>query len=107
LGLAAIELKISKFRRVKQINALEAFPLQYHTDAIGVQAKLLRYGRKFMRLRGAHHCYCNGKAFYKHDGELVEVRIDGRIMVDAAFFQKMNPNYFQLTDLDIGDAYNL
>jgi hypothetical protein len=28
-----------------------------------------------MRLRGAHHCYCNGSAFYMRDGEPVEARI--------------------------------
>jgi hypothetical protein len=107
LGSAAIELKISKFRGVKRINTLEAFPLQYHTDTEGVRAELLRCGREFMRLRGTHHRQCNGKAFYKRDGELVEVHIDGRIMVDAAFFRKTNPNYFRSTALDFGDATDL
>jgi hypothetical protein len=31
----------------------------------------------------------------------VEVRIDSRIMVDAAYFRKMNPNYFRPTVLDL------
>ena len=60
LGSAAIELKIPKFRGAKRINALEAFPLEYHADTTRVQAELLRCGRKFMRLRGAHHSKLQG-----------------------------------------------
>jgi hypothetical protein len=107
LGSATIELEIPKFRGTKRINALEAFPLQYHTDATDVRAELLRCGQKFTHLRGAHHRYCNGNTFYKRDGQLVEVRIDSRIMVDAAFFQKMNPNYFRSTDLNMVNTYDI
>src|SRR5450432_3051885 len=61
-----------------------------------------------MSLRGAHHRYCNGSAFYMRDGELVEVRIDCRIMVDAACFWKMNPNYFRPTVfIDLDHGYDL
>jgi len=91
MGSAVIELTISKFRGAKRINELEAFPLQYHAGGTGIRAELLRCGRMFMRLRGTHHCHCSGSAFYKQNGELVQVPIDGRIMVDAAFFRKMNP----------------
>lgn len=109
-GTAPIELKIPKFRGSKRISALQAFPLQYHSDATGVEAELLRCGRKFMSFmlpKGTNHCYCNGTAFYKRDGELVQVRVDGRIMVDAAFFRKMNPNYFRSTDGALEDAIDM
>jgi hypothetical protein len=105
VGLFPIELKIAKFRGAKPIDALTAFPLQYHTETTRVRANLLRCGRKFMRLRGAHYYYCNGSAFYMRDGEPVEVRIDGRIMVDAAGFRKMNPNYFKPTVIDLNFAH--
>ncbi|PMD60205.1 P-loop containing nucleoside triphosphate hydrolase protein [Hyaloscypha bicolor E] len=97
LGLFPIELKIAKFRGAKYIKALEAFPLQYHAEARTVRADLLGCGRKFMSLRGTYHRCYNGSAFYVRDGQQVEVRIDGRIMVDAACFRKMNPNYFRPT----------
>ncbi|KAG9242067.1 hypothetical protein BJ878DRAFT_426724, partial [Calycina marina] len=51
-GLLPIELKIAKFRGAMRINALEAFPLQYHVQATGIRADLLRCGRKFM----SHGC---------------------------------------------------
>ena len=79
--LVPIELKIAKFRSAKRINALEAFPLQYHVQATEIRADFFRCGRKYMSLMGANHCYCNGSAFYMCDGELLEVRIDSRIMV--------------------------
>ncbi|XTI91278.1 hypothetical protein V2W45_1459734 [Cenococcum geophilum] len=106
LGWLPIELKIAKFRGIKHINALEAFPLQYHAEATTVRADLLECGRKFMSLRGTHHRYCNGSAFYVRDGQQVEVRIDSRIMVDAAYFRKMNPNYFRPTVLDLDHRFD-
>jgi hypothetical protein len=107
LGLFPVELKIAKFRGAKHINALEAFPLQYHAEAKSVRADLLGCGRKFMSLSGTHHRYCNGSAFYVRDGQQVEVRIDGRIMVDAAYFRKMNPNYFKPTVADLDHGFDI
>ena len=60
-----------------------------------------------MSLRGTHHRYCNGSAFYVRDGQQVEVRIDGRIMVDAAYFRKMNPNYFRPTVVDLDYRFDI
>ncbi len=107
LGLFPLELKIAKFPGAKRINALTAFPLQYHAEVTKVRADLLGCGRKFMNLRSGHHRYCNGSAFYMRDGERVEVRIDGRIMVDAACFRKMNPNYFRPTVIDFDHGIDL
>ncbi|KAG9230113.1 hypothetical protein BJ875DRAFT_546439 [Amylocarpus encephaloides] len=56
---------------------------------------------------GANHCHCNGNAFYLRDGEPVEVRIDSRIMVDVAWFRKMNLNYFKSTVIDIDYWYDI
>ena len=105
--LVRIELKIAKFRGAKHINALEAFPLQYHVQAAEIRADLLRCGRKFMSLMGANHRHCNGNAFYIRDGEPVEVRIDSRIMVDAAWFRKMNPNYFRSAVIDLDHGFDI
>jgi hypothetical protein len=107
LGLLPIQLKIAKFRGAKRISALEAFPLQYHVQATRIRADLLRCGRKFMSLMGATHCHCNGNAFYMRDGEPVEVRIDSRVMVDAVWFRKMNPNYFRSTAMDLDHGIDI
>ena len=37
----------------------------------------------------------------------MEVRIDSRIMVDAACFRKMNPNYFGSTVINLDHGYDL
>jgi hypothetical protein len=108
LGVFPIELKIAKFRGAKHINSLTAFPLQYYTEATRVRADLLGYGLKFMNLRGAHHRYYNGSAFYIHEGEPVEVYINYRIMVNTACFRKINLNYFRPTVVINRDhGYNL
>jgi hypothetical protein len=95
-GEASINLGIVKFRGVRRINTLEAFPLQYHPDEKRVRADLVKCGRKFVFLIGTHYCHLQGKAFYMEKGEPEPVRIliNSRIMVDAAFFRKINPNYF-------------
>ena len=92
-GEAAIDLAILKFRGRKRINTLKAFPPQYHRDEKGMKADLIECGRKFVSMLGAYHRHCRGTAFYIKDGEPVKVSVDSRVMLDAAFFQKMNPNY--------------
>ena len=42
---------------------------------------------------GQHHVYYRGNAFYLEKGDYVEVPVDSRIMVDVAYFRKLNPNY--------------
>ncbi|OAF59670.1 hypothetical protein VC83_03769 [Pseudogymnoascus destructans] len=95
-GNVPIELGIPKFRGTKRINLLETFPLQHHPDSIKVKANLIENGRKFMSLNGSHHRKYNGLAFFMDDGVPVEFNVDGRVMIDAKFFQKINPNYSRL-----------
>ncbi len=40
-----------------------------------------------------YHVHYRGNAFYIEKGEYVEVPVDSRIMVDMAYFRKINPNY--------------
>lgn len=54
---------------------------------------LIECGRKFVSMLGAHHRHCQGKAFHMKEGEPVKVSVDSRVMLDATFFRKMNPNY--------------
>ncbi|KAF1963459.1 P-loop containing nucleoside triphosphate hydrolase protein [Byssothecium circinans] len=92
-GEMSTELKVPKFQGVRQIDSLPAFPIQYHPNATEVKADLFECGRKFVRLMGTHHHHCKGQAFFMHKGKPVGVPVDSRIMIDAAFFRKMNPNY--------------
>ncbi len=92
-GEVSVELHIPKFRGTKRINTLEAYPLQYHANESDVRTNLIKCGRKFISLIGSHHRHCRGKAFYIRERRTVEFFVDSRIMVDAAFFRKINPNY--------------
>jgi hypothetical protein len=92
-GEVSVELQISKFHGTKRINTLEAFPLQYHPNESAIRADLLKCGRKFVSLMGTHHRRCYGKAFFMRKGDVIQFSVDSRIMIDAAFFWKVNPNY--------------
>lgn len=92
-GKLAIRLKIGKFRGTKHINALEVFPLQYHSDEAGARTYLDKCGRRFLSPAGAHHREYDGPAFIMAEGRPVTVPVTGRVMVDPAYFHEANPNY--------------
>lgn len=73
--------------------ALNAFHLQYPQDEKRTKGHLVECGRKFVSMLGAHHRHCRGTAFCMKDGEPFKVFVDSRVMLDAAFFMKTNPNY--------------
>ena len=106
-GEVEIELHIAKFQGAKKINLLDAFPLQYHPDSNEIRAKLLECGRKFVSLKGAHHRHCRGIAFVMEDGAPVKVSINSRIMIDAEFFKKINPNYSRPKVIELWDLWEM
>ncbi len=92
-GEARLALSVEKFRGVKRINLLEAFPLEYHQNQGMVRAHLLECGQKFVSLMGVHHRQFRGTAFFMHNGESVQFKVNSRVTIDAAFFRQINPNY--------------
>jgi hypothetical protein len=92
-GDTAIELQIPKFTGVKRVETLKAFPFAYHPRQHAVEAELVKCGQRFVTLMGSHHCHCKGDSFHMTKNGPYQVTINSRIMVDAAFFRKMNPNY--------------
>ena len=94
-GEATVKIAIEKFRGAKQIDLLQAFPLQYHRNSTAIRRSLIECGRTFVSLIGKqHHKQYHGQAFWKDDkGEIKSVSVSSRIMVDAAFFRRVNPNY--------------
>jgi hypothetical protein len=92
-GEAAIAAGISKFRGAKPIDTLGIFPLQFHHDKDQIRAELLKCGRKFMFLKGIHHLEYEGTAFRMQKGVPHAITVKSRVIVDAALFRKMDPNY--------------
>ena len=94
LGESTVAFEIKKFKGVKKISLLEAFPLKYLPTKEEARMQLIENGRQFVSLRGTHHVQYQGLAFYKDRfGTLVSVSVDSRIMIDAAYFRKVNPNF--------------
>ena len=92
-GEVPIDTGILKFRGSKPINSLDIFPLQYHENVDQVRAELVKCGQKFGSLKSVGHLQYSGTAFQVVRGEPVATSISSRIMVDAAQFRKINPNY--------------
>ena len=103
-GEVSTEFEIPKFRGVKRINLLEAFPRRYHSDPSGIKANLIQCGRKFVSLIGSQYRQYQGTAFFMHKGQSVEVSVDSRVMIDAACFRKINPNYSRLKIAEPADS---
>jgi hypothetical protein len=92
-GEVSTELPVVKFRGTQRIDTLSCFPLQFHPDESSMTADLVECGRRFVSLMGSHHRHCRGDAFFIQDDRPFQAFVDCRIMVDAAFFHKINPNY--------------
>jgi len=92
-GEVSSALGIGKFQGAKRVDRLEAFPLEFHGHQKKMKEYFVRCGRQFASLMGQHHVQYRGNAFYIEKGEYVEVPVDSRIMVDVAYFRKINPNY--------------
>ena len=92
---AIVKIAIEKFRGAKRINLFEAFPLQYHRNATKVTKSLIECGRTFVSLIGRNYYrHYQGQTFWKDEkGIIHNWFVKGRIMVDAVFFRRVNPNY--------------
>ena len=96
-GEAALGFAIEKFCEMKQIDFLQAFPLEYHRKSSEIRAWLIGYGWMFNNLRGVHHRQYQGTAFYKdNNGNKIRVFVKSRIVVDMVYFRQINPNYARL-----------
>jgi hypothetical protein len=94
LGQSTVVCKIEKFRGVKKISLLDAFPLKYLPTEREARMQLIETGLKFVSLRGTHHVQYQGLAYYRNQqGMLVSVSVDSRVMIDAVYFRKANPNF--------------
>jgi hypothetical protein len=92
-GEVPIDTGILKFRGSKPINSLDVFPLRYHENVDQVRAELIKCGQKFGSLKSVGHLQYSGTAFQVVKGAPVAASISSRIIVDAAQFRKINPNY--------------
>ena len=72
-----------------------------------MRAELVGNSQKFVRLIGSHYRRYNGTAFYRDKGQPVEFNVDGRVMIDTEFFQKINPNYSRRKIAELADLWDM
>ncbi|KAL4931021.1 P-loop containing nucleoside triphosphate hydrolase protein [Aspergillus undulatus] len=72
---------------------VQVFPLHYHPDHEEVRRRLVESGQRFCKLTGTHIQHCDGTAFIMKEGKPVQININSRVAVDAAFSREMRPNY--------------
>ena len=58
------EYTIKKFRRAKQITALEIFPLKYYLSKSQIRGYLTEYGQRFLSIIDIYLYKYKGKVFY-------------------------------------------
>ncbi|KAA8646912.1 ATP-binding protein [Aspergillus tanneri] len=92
-GMGVMAADVESFKGARKITSLSCYPLKYHREAEGVQAKLVERGKKFVALRGMNYRYHKGMAFYKKKRTVIKVNINGRVMIDPAIHRRINPNY--------------
>ena len=54
-GTVLGKLSVEKFRRVRQIRTLNAFPLSFHLNYKKIRESLITRSQKFIELLGSHH----------------------------------------------------
>jgi hypothetical protein len=90
---------INKFHGAVPLTKLAAFPLQYHPTREAMETHLRDCGVAFTEMMAGRHCHYRGVAFFEEkDGTISRMPVDGRIIVDASQFQKVNPGYPRLQD---------
>ncbi|KAI9750422.1 MAG: hypothetical protein M4579_006477 [Chaenotheca gracillima] len=102
LGEASIEYELELFRGAKAIHMLAVYPFQYHSRKVDMMKQLVECGRRFLSMLKPCPYQYDGKAFFMRRGHLVEVFVGGRIMVDAKYFRRINPDYQRSRIYDSG-----
>ncbi|KAJ7615508.1 hypothetical protein FB45DRAFT_244515 [Roridomyces roridus] len=93
VGRVSTCVVIRYFKGAARIDALDAFPLKFHSAPAQLKKSIMERGRKWVELIGMHHMEYNGIAALKVMGKLMRHNVKGRIMVDRATFHRLNPNY--------------
>ncbi|KAJ0118261.1 hypothetical protein J7T55_009044 [Diaporthe amygdali] len=96
---------VEPFSGERYVNALDVYPLSFHTDPEGFKSKMLERGRKFERLRGYHsQTYKGNMHMLENDFMTGKRSVEGRVIVDTfAYYASSNlgkPNMRPLECLD-------
>lgn len=60
-----------------------------------MKVELVECARKFVFMLKTYHRHCKDTTFYLKDEESIKIFVNNRVMLDAAFFRKINLNYIK------------
>jgi hypothetical protein len=92
-GEISSKYTIKKFCRAKEIITLEVFSLKYYLGKKYIRAHFSKYNRKFLFIIDIYLYKYKGKTFYIEKGQVIEIFIKSRVIVNMAYFREENPNY--------------
>lgn len=92
LGMKSMARKIPPFSGTARINDLSAFPIEWHQDPNTVKASLIARGRRWEQHAGMHFCCYSGVALEYTPCGLSRYNTDGRVVIDAKTYHRLNAN---------------
>ncbi|KAI9862802.1 MAG: hypothetical protein M1824_000932 [Vezdaea acicularis] len=107
IGRATETLTVRSFEGTRDITSLNVFPLKYHPKEAQIKHQLLERGKRFVAMQGTHYMSYKGLAQELTEGSRIDyddemsmdgerlyktILVNGRIMVDAATFSRINPS---------------
>ena len=105
-GTNKINMSIPIFEGTRPISNLPALPMNFHTNAAELRAKLIERGGKVEDLAGSHYRSYNGVGWRLGNmGQKDKYAIRGRIVIDTYGWNRFNPNMsIFVTPLHIKDT---
>lgn len=58
-----------------------------------IKTHLLECDQKFISLMKVHHCQFQDTAFFMHNRESIQFKVNSCVTINAVFFQQINSNY--------------
>jgi uncharacterized protein DUF7025 len=108
-GTAKLNIAIPQFSGTRKISSLAAFPLNQHPDQEALLKRLRERGTAFESFAGSHYRAYSGFGWNRcvFENRRVKYNITGRIVIDAAGWNRFNPNFAtRLSPLNAKDGPN-
>ncbi|KAI1376637.1 P-loop containing nucleoside triphosphate hydrolase protein [Hypoxylon crocopeplum] len=97
--------RIPKYSGVMRCEDLNIMPLDFHSSASDLRARLLERGRKFQKLTGQHFMQYSGVALKRNGMKYERSNLTGRVVVDCKNYKRFEPDDdIELEDLPRTEA---
>ncbi|KAI1390881.1 P-loop containing nucleoside triphosphate hydrolase protein [Hypoxylon trugodes] len=96
---------IPQYSGVMRCEDLNIVPLDFHSSAADLRARLLERGRQFQKLTGHNFMHYKGVAVKKDGASYVRYNLTGRVVIDCKNYKRFEPgDDFELEDLPRTEA---